>query len=187
MNWIQKYHADFLNGEGLREVIFLAGCEHKCEGCFNPETWSFKQGYLWLQKDTEDLLEELNKNYIQGVTFTGGDPLYTLDISFLRDLYTLSFNKDNKRNFDIWVYSGFTFEEIYNSKRRPFLDYIDVLCDGLFIKEFHKNNPKKWVGSSNQRVIDIKKSLIEGKIIEINNLYKTGVKQDFSKNYSCGD
>lgn len=187
MNWIQKYHADFLNGEGLREVIFLAGCKHKCEGCFNSETWSFEQGHHWQQQDTKELLKELNKDYIQGVTFTGGDPLYTLNNSFLRDLYILSLKKDGGRNFDIWVYSGFTFEEIYKSKRRPLLNYIDVLCDGLFIKELHKNNPKKWVGSSNQRVIDVKKSLKEGRVIEIENLYKTGIKQDFSKNCSCGD
>lgn len=172
MKWLQKYHADFLNGEGLREVIFLSGCKHQCKGCFNKESWNFDQGYHWKQQDTIDLIKELNKDYISGVTFTGGDPLYTLNISFLRNLYMLSLEKDNKRKFDIWVYTGFTFENIYNSKRKELLYYIDVLCDGPFIENLHKNNLKKWVGSSNQRVIDVKKSLKEEKIIEIEDLYK---------------
>lgn len=187
MKWIQKYHADFLNGEGLREVIFLSGCKHNCPGCFNSETWDFDKGNLWTTNDTEKLLDELNKNYIQGVTFTGGDPIYTLDTSFLKNLYVLSFEKEDKRKFDIWVYTGFTFEEIFNSKKRPILNYIDVLCDGLFVKELHKENTKKWVGSSNQRIIDVKRTLKEGRIIEIKNFYKEGKKRAYKEFCGCGD
>ena len=173
MKWLQKYHADFLNGEGLREVIFLSGCEHQCEGCFNKESWDFNQGKEWNNEDLESLINELKKSYISGVTFTGGDPLYSYKdlIYVLKDLKNIKINEF--LNFDIWVYTGFIFEAIVQDKRySEILNYIDVLCDGPFIKSLHKNNPKKWVGSSNQRVIDIQKSLKEGKVIEIKNLYK---------------
>lgn len=168
INWLQKYHADFLNGEGLREVIFLAGCNHGCKGCFNKESWNFKQGNPWTEKDFQELKEELKKDYISGVTFTGGDPMYSLTINLLEQLSEL---KKQGINFDIWVYTGFTFDEILE-RNKEFLNYIDVLCDGPFIKELHQNNKKKWVGSSNQRVIDVKKTLQEGKIVEIEDLYK---------------
>lgn len=178
MKWLQKYHADFLNGEGLREVIFLSGCKHQCEGCFNKESWNFNQGKEWTSQDTEELTNELKKPYISGVTFTGGDPLYSLDINLIKKLKQLGFN--------IWVYTGYTFEFL---KCHPilvnYLYYIDVLCDGKFEKSLHKNNLKKWVGSSNQRVIDVQKSLKEGKIIEIEDLYKEE-KLNKSKKINCG-
>lgn len=165
MKWLQKYHADFLNGEGLREVIFLSGCPHHCKGCFNKESWDSSQGKEWTDKDKQELIEELNKSYISGVTFTGGDPLWTLDINLIKELKELGFN--------IWVYTGYTFEYIQNNHDlSKFLSYIDVLCDGPFIEFLHKNNIKKWVGSSNQRVIDVQKSLKEKRIIEIDDLYK---------------
>ena len=187
MKWLQKYHADLLNGEGLREVIFLSGCKHQCEGCFNKESWDFNQGKKWKNQDTEELINELKKPYIKGVTFTGGDPLYNYE-KLIMILEILDWIKDrNNLSFDIWVYTGFTFESIIQNKQYcEILDYIDVLCDGPFIKSLHKNNPKKWVGSSNQRVIDVKRSLKEGRVIEIENLYKDERKNKVVPQLSCG-
>lgn len=169
MKWIQKYHADFVNGEGMREVIFLAGCKHQCKDCFNKESWDFNQGKEWTNKDTQELIEECKKDYISGVTFTGGDPIYSYND--LREVLI----ELKRNNINVWLYTGFTFEEIkelsnLGTKRiidYHILDYIDVLCDGLFVKELKDKN-KMWVGSSNQRVIDVQKSLKQNKII----LYK---------------
>ena len=169
MRWIQKYHADFLNGEGLREVIFLSGCLHQCPGCFNKETWDMDKGNIWTNKDTEELFEELRKPYISGVTFTGGDPFYSLSLGLLQQL--CMFRKDENLNFDIWVYTGFSWETL-RKKYLEFLFYIDVVCDGPFIKELKANNNKKWVGSSNQRIIDVQKSLQCSQVIEIEDIYK---------------
>lgn len=172
MRWIQKYHADLLNGEGLREVIFLSGCKHKCPGCFNPETWDFNKGTEWKEKDTEDLVKELRKDYISGVTFTGGDPLYNFDlINLLKYLSYVRYKE--KLNFDIWVYTGFKFEYLLEKDRYfDFLINIDVLCDGPFIKELHQNNNKLWVGSSNQRVINVQESILRKKVVELENIYR---------------
>ena len=177
MKWLQKYHADLLNGEGLREVIFLSGCKHQCEGCFNKESWDFDQGQEWTSQDTEELIKELKKPYISGVTFTGGDPLFQFKEleNLISSLQYFKYSENLK--FDIWVYTGFNFEYLIDKDFKPkerfkVLYDIEVLCDGPFIKSLHKNNPKKWVGSSNQRVIDVQKSLKEGKIIEIKDLYK---------------
>lgn len=171
MKWIQKYHADFVNGEGMREVIFLAGCKHQCKGCFNKESWDFNQGKEWTNKDTQELIEECKKEYISGVTFTGGDPLYSY-----KDLREVLIEL-KKHKINIWIYTGFEFESLIlkskpqwfkeSEKIKDILNCIDVLCDGPFIEELKDKN-KMWVGSSNQRVIDVQKSLQQNQIV----LYK---------------
>lgn len=163
MKWIQKYHADFLNGEGLREVIFLSGCKHHCPNCFNPETWDFGVGTEWTDKDTCELIHELRKPYISGVTFTGGDPIYTLDKDILAEIYDIAhFYKK-----DIWVYTGFEWQELLLGKHFYLLEFIDVICDGCFVEELKQDNNKLFVGSSNQRIIDVKESLKKQSVVEI--------------------
>lgn len=146
---IHIYDDDLLNGEGIREVVFLQGCPHHCKGCFSPETWEFKQETPEsIAKDKEyiqHLSEKLSKDYISGLTITGGDPLAPQNRKQTEELCKLakSFNKD------VWVYTGYTYEDI---KDLEILNLIDVLCEGPFIESL-KSPEKPWVGSSNQNVI----------------------------------
>ena len=149
---IQVYDDDLLNGEGVREVVFLQGCPHHCKGCFSPETWEFK-------KDTEETLtktaqfkkqltEKLSQPYISGLTITGGDPLAPLNIEETTELCNLAKSKGK----NVWVYTGYTWDYV---KELPIINLIDVVCEGPFIESL-KSPDKPWVGSSNQNVIKIK-------------------------------
>ena len=149
---IQVYDDDLLNGEGVREVVFLQGCPHHCKGCFSPETWEFK-------KDTEETLvktakfkkqlaEKLSQPYISGLTITGGDPLAPLNIEETTELCNLAKSKGK----NVWVYTGYTWDYV---KELPIINLIDVVCEGSFIESL-KSPDKPWVGSSNQNVIKIK-------------------------------
>ena len=158
-----RYHNitkdDMLNGDGLRVVLWLAGCEHACPGCQNPITWDADGG---LELDTaarNELISELSKPYISGITLSGGDPLYMPR----RDEVT-ALVKELKTQFPdktIWVYTGYSWEEVCEL---PVMRYIDVLVDGRFI-EGQKDNLLKWRGSANQRVIDVKSTLNARKVI----------------------
>lgn len=166
MKLIKTYHADLLNGTGLREVLFLSGCTHHCPGCFNPETWDpdFEEAHEWTEEDWKELKENISKPYISGVTFSGGDPLFPSNQKGVLDLCKLI--KENFPDKTIWLYTGYTYEHIQSgSDLSPFiLEYVDVLCDGPFI-ESQKSPKKPWVGSENQRVIDVQESLKQDKVI----------------------
>jgi len=143
------------NGPGLRRVLFSQGCKHNCEGCFNPHTHPFEGGQLFKIKDiVKDILEN---PMLRGVTFSGGDPLEQAEE------FAYIAKKVKEAGKDIWVYTGYTYEYIIENryKRDGFnelLKNIDVLVDGKF--EINKENEKlKFRGSSNQRIIDVKKSL----------------------------
>lgn len=166
MRLIQTYHSDLLNGDGLREVLFFSGCPHKCPGCFNPETHNPFEGKLWTKENYEALLGELHKSHISGVTLTGGDPL-----SIWNQECVLELCQDLKHDVPektIWAYTGYTWESIMrlpeDHPRRKVLEYLDVLCDGPFVHT-RKSPKKKWVGSENQRVINVKESLEKGEIV----------------------
>ncbi len=158
-----RYHNitkdDMLNGDGLRVVLWLAGCEHACPGCQNPITWDADGG---LELDTAaktELISELSKPYISGITLSGGDPLYMPrrdDVAALvREL------KEQFPDKTIWMYTGYSWEEVCDL---PVMEYIDVLVDGRFIED-QKDNLLQWRGSANQRVIDVKKSKQAGRPI----------------------
>lgn len=146
-------HDDMLNGEGLRVVLWVSGCSHHCKGCQNPITWNENEGLLFDEKAENELFDELKKEYISGVTFSGGDPLF-LDN---RDTVTKLCKKirESFSNKSIWLYTGYTWESV---SALEVVKYIDVLVDGRF-EEKLKDNTLHWKGSSNQRVIDVKKSL----------------------------
>lgn len=165
---IQVYDDDLLNGEGIREVVYLQGCHHHCKGCFNPETWEFKE-------DTDETLDksckfylhldhQLNKNYIDGITLTGGDPLAEENVQETLQLCYLA----KQYNKTVWIYTGYTWEELMKRNKLHvtylILHLTHVLCDGRFVDSL-KSPDKPWVGSSNQRVIDVQKSLKEEKVI----------------------
>ena len=146
-----------VDGEGIRTVIWTQGCGHHCKGCHNPETWSFEDGYL---VDVKDIIKEIdNISGQDGITLSGGDPLYQVDAC-------LEIAKHCKeRNLNVWCYTGFLFEELLkDDKYLELLKYIDVLVDGPFILS-QRSLDLKFKGSENQRVIDVPNSLKEEKIV----------------------
>lgn len=141
-------YPDVNNGEGCRVTLWVAGCTHHCKGCHNPQTWSFKSGREFTEDIKNKLYNVLKLPYIKGITFSGGDPLDSFE-----DVFELI--KDIKNSFndkDIWLFSGYTLEDIQNSDKNIILEYIDVLVDGEF-KEELKDLSLKFRGSSNQRIL----------------------------------
>lgn len=165
MNYHKIITDDQLNGDGLRVVLFVSGCNHHCKGCQNPQTWNPNSGQEFTDKDKEKILEMLSEDYISGITLSGGDPLYSANIDCIYDLIKSIRNKYDITK-DIWLYTGYKFEDIL-----PFfkelLKNIDVLVDGEFIEEL-ADKKYKWAGSTNQRVIDVQQSLNENTVV----LYK---------------
>lgn len=159
-----KYHNitkdDMLNGDGLRVVLWVSGCEHHCHGCQNPVTWNPDDGLYFDHESKEELFAELEKPYVSGITFSGGDPLYFTNIEKVTELCREV--KENFPNKSIWIYTGYSWDELKHLT--ALMKYVDVLVDGKFIKELADKN-LKWKGSSNQRVIDVQRSLKEGKVI----------------------
>lgn len=152
-----------VNGPGIRRVLFAQGCPHNCKGCFSPHTHSYTDGALI---DMDEIIKDIRKNpLLRGVTFSGGDPWEQAD----KFLYIAKAVKEMGLN--IWCYTGYTFEYILENQYRrkgwsELLNHIDVLVDGKFEEE--KMNPKlKYRGSSNQRIIDIRESLIQLKEVAV--------------------
>ena len=150
-----------VDGPGLRTVIWTQGCGHKCPGCQNPQTWDFNGGALVPLDMVYEAIDELE--YQTGITFSGGDPMYqpyacTEIAKYCKD-----------KGYNIWVYTGFTYEELMKMAKKDkiyleFLKYIDVLVDGRFILK-ERNLNLLFRGSSNQRLIDMPKTLKEDKIV----------------------
>ena len=166
MNYHNITKDDMNNGDGLRVVLWVSGCEHRCFDCQNPQTWRVSSGISFDYLAFKEILDELDKDYISGITFSGGDPLHSSNVQEILNMCT--FIKSYYKNKSIWIYTGYTLEEIIDhsswNKRRDILEYCDVLVDGRFEKDLRDTN-LKWRGSSNQRVIDVQRSLKENKII----------------------
>ena len=159
MNYHNILHDNMLNGEGLRVVLFVSGCERHCKGCQNPETWDKNSGIPFGAEEVAEIFMELSESYISGLTLVGGEPLLPCNVELLTELC-----KEVKETFPdktIWCYTGFKYEEV---KELDIMNYIDVLLDGEFIQEL-ADEKIKWVGSSNQRVIDVKKTKEKGEIV----------------------
>lgn len=153
MKYIKIDNCNMNNGPGLRVVLWVSGCSHQCEDCFNPETWDENNGDKWTKKQQQLIIKALSEDWCSGITLTGGDPLY---ISNRKDIITLcKVIKEIYPEKTIWVYTGYLFDELISEEC---LNYIDVLIDGEFEKE-NKSPDAHWIGSSNQRVIDVQKTL----------------------------
>ena len=146
MNYHNITHEDMLNGDGLRVVLWVSGCNHNCKGCHNPETHDINSGIPFDEKAKEELFEYLNKEYIDGITFSGGDPLHPNNRETVTQLAKIVKNKFKKT---VWLYTGYKYEEI---KDLIIMKYIDVLIDDEFKIEL-KDEKLNWRGSSNQRII----------------------------------
>lgn len=151
---------DISNGPGVRVSIFMQGCEFHCKNCFNKETWDFNGGKEFNQETIEEILKLAKQNYIKGLSILGGEPMHPKNIQATTELAKIF--KKNYPNKDIWVWSGFLFDK--DLKDKEILNYIDVLVDGPFVEDL-KNPMLKWKGSSNQRVIDVQKSLKTNEIV----------------------
>ena len=149
---------DISNGPGVRVSIFMQGCSFHCKDCFNEETWDFNGGKEYTDETINRVLELCDKEYIVGLSILGGEPVHPKNIEGTTKL-AKSF-KEKFPNKNIWMWTGFLFENI---KDNELLNYIDVLIDGQFKTELF-DPTLRWRGSSNQRVIDVKKSLKNNKI-----------------------
>ena len=158
-----RYHNitkdDMLNGDGLRVVLWVAGCNHCCKECQNPITWDLNGGLLFDDAAKKEIFAQLDKSYISGITFSGGDPLHPANRLDVKNL--MEEIRDKYPDKTIWLYTGFLWEEI---KDIPEIAELDVVCEGKFVEEL-LDNRLHWVGSSNQRVVDVKKSLETGSVV----------------------
>ena len=150
---------DISNGPGVRVSVFMQGCEFHCKNCFNPETWSFENGKEFTQGTIDEVLNLCNQDYIKGLSILGGEPMHPKNIDGTTKLAKAF--KEKYPNKNLWIWSGFKFDE--DLKDKEVMKYVDVLVDGRYVDEMHNPN-LKWRGSSNQRVIDVQKSLKDKKI-----------------------
>lgn len=152
---------DISNGPGVRISIFMQGCSFHCDNCFNPETWDFSQGKEFTDEVIDKVLDLCNIDYIQGLSILGGEPLHAKNIEGTTKL-AKEFNKRFPKK-DLWIWTGFLFEQV---KDKEIMNYVNVLVDGQY-KDDERNWELKYRGSKNQRVIDIKETLKQNKIIII--------------------
>lgn len=148
-----------LNGDGLRVVLWVAGCSHCCKGCQNPLTWDPNGGVLFDDKAKEEIFAELEKDYISGITFSGGDPMHLRnedDVTALAKEIRTKFPQKT-----IWLYTGNSWETM---KKREIVRYLDVLVDGEYECD-KRDTLLHWRGSSNQRVINVQETLKQDKIV----------------------
>lgn len=202
INYHNITYPDMNNGSGLRVVLWLSGCSHKCKGCQNPQTWDADSGIPFNESAKEELFRELDKDYISGLTLTGGDPLFESNLDDVLELVTeankrynttqyIDENNQNDHNIlntnadkirllspkkNIWLYTGFTWEEIRKgnmedslkygewTKRAKIITECDVIVDGQYIKP-QRDISLPYRGSSNQRLIDVQQSLQKGEIV----------------------
>lgn len=164
MNYAKIRKLDVTNGPGIRTTLFVSGCTHNCEGCFNKEQQDFNYGNEFTKEVEDEFIEYTKSRQIKGVNILGGEPMQQIMDDALLNLLKRIKLETNK---SIWLWSGYTFEEIVNKpKMLDILKEIDVLIDGKF--EMDKRDIMlKYRGSSNQRVIDVKKTLEQGSIVEI--------------------
>ena len=150
---------DMLNGDGLRVVLWVAGCAHACPGCHNPETWEADSGIPFDQAAKDELFAELEKDYISGVTFSGGDPLFPGNRETVGALC-----REIRQRFPdktIWMYTGYRWEQV---SELAILDTVDVLVDGRF-EQALADTALRWRGSANQRLIDVQRTRAAHEII----------------------
>lgn len=159
MRYNQIREMDISNGPGVRVSIFMQGCHFHCKNCFNKETWDFEGGEEFTEDTIKKVLQLSNKEYIKGLSILGGEPMHPNNIEGTTKLAKAF--KEEYPDKTIWVWSGYRFDE--DLKDKEVLNYIDVLVDGTYKDELH-NPTLKWKGSSNQRVIDVQKSLEQEEI-----------------------
>ena len=150
---------DIADGPGVRVSLFVSGCRNHCKGCFQPETWDFNYGEEFTTRTLEELLRALHPDHIKGLTILGGDPMEPENQPTV--LAICEFVKSQYPDKTIWLYTGYTFEEVMDS---PIMRYLDVVVDGRFV-EVLKDLSLRFRGSSNQRIINVPRSLRAGSAV----------------------
>jgi len=160
---------DIANGDGVRVTLFVSGCTNHCKNCFQPQTWDFFYGKQFTKSTEDELMDALNKPYIKGLTILGGEPMEPRNQWWLSLL--LSRIRGRLPDKDIWCYTGFTYEELTTDGTYcrccwtdEVLEKIDYLVDGRFVDEL-KDISLRFRGSSNQRIIDLKRTREEKSIV----------------------
>lgn len=169
MKYAEIKTCDIANGPGVRVSLFVSGCTHHCKGCFNEIAWDFSYGEEFTTQVMDRLIEALRPDYIRGLTLLGGEPM-----EYRNQLGLLPFLRRVKKELpekDIWCFSGYLFDTqirdemcVKWEETREILSYLDVLVDGRFMEEY-KDISLRFRGSSNQRLIDVRKSLDQGKVV----------------------
>lgn len=171
MNYAEIKKTDIANGPGVRVSLFVSGCRHRCPGCFNDIAWDFDYGKLFDDNVQDELLEALAPKYIAGLTILGGEPFEPENqielLPFIRRV------RERFPNKNIWIFTGFVFDtELLGESRArcsatdEILSMVDVIVDGRFV-ESEKDITLRFKGSSNQRIIDVKKSIETGNVAVI--------------------
>ena len=162
MNYARIKKHDIANGPGVRVSLYVSGCDFNCEGCFNPETWDFTYGGEFDSDTTYDVMEALSPWYIKGLSILGGEPLHPKNLGAVKRLidYTKSIFDDTKT---IWIYTGYRYEML-TAEQREAIRGVDVLVDGPF-KESDKIIDLRFRGSTNQHIIDLKKTMGDGSVV----------------------
>lgn len=152
MKYSEITYPDVNNGEGCRVTLFVSGCSHRCKGCHNPETWNFDFGKDFNDDVKNTLFEIVSKQYIKGLTLSGGDPLDSYDdiLKLVKD-----FRKYFGETKDIWLYTGYVIDELISLGKDEILDYVDVVVDGPY-DETQRDVSLAFRGSKNQRIIRLK-------------------------------
>ena len=153
---------DISNGKGVRVSIFIQGCTFNCKNCFNPETHDFEGGTEFTDETIDKVLDLCSKDHIDGLSILGGEPMHPKNIECTTKLAKAF--KEKFPNKNLWAWTGYKFDEYLKDKEIS--KYLDVLIDGQYVDELH-DPTLEWRGSSNQRVIDVQKSLQAGEVVEI--------------------
>ena len=175
MNYHNITKDDMLNGDGLRVVLWVAGCTHHCQGCQNPITWDVGGGIPFDDAAEKELFEALNRPHVSGITFSGGDPLHPFNREEVFRLIKKIRTELPQKT--IWLYTGYTFEQcvlepggdlpthnVLKLNRQCIVERCDVLVDGEYIEK-QRDITLKWRGSKNQRVINIPETLKQNKVV----------------------
>ncbi|MBQ7677756.1 MAG: anaerobic ribonucleoside-triphosphate reductase activating protein [Lachnospiraceae bacterium] len=167
MNYAAIKYKDIANGTGVRTVLFVSGCTHHCEGCFQPQTWDFAYGEPFTEEIKEEVLRSIEPSYVAGLTLLGGEPMEPDNQRALLSLVREFDERFPKK--DLWVYSGYTFETDILAEdgaghcevTRELLSHTDIIVDGEFVLA-EKDITLRFRGSRNQRIIDVRRSMESG-------------------------
>lgn len=167
MNIAKIKYNNISNGTGIRTSIFVSGCSHFCKGCFNKESWNKNYGSRYTDDTLNEIIKSQNNDYTSGISILGGEPFEEYNLDGVQEICsTFNCNYDNKT---IWIYSGYTFEQLIERAKLDIrilliLAECDVLVDGKFEQDLY-SPVLKFKGSENQRIIDVKSSLESNSII----------------------
>lgn len=160
---------DIVCGSGVGVAVYVQGCDFHCPGCFNPQTWSFSGGKAWKEENDAELMDSLNHPYIKRLSVLGGEPLHPNNV---KGVLRLIDEADSVKLLKKWIFTGYTWDEIMEDNsdagviRKEILNKIDYLVEGRFIENL-RDVTLKFRGSSNQRIIDVKKTLEKGEIVTL--------------------